>query len=135
MLGNIKLLLLFPCWSYFGPFPCVICNLFDLMCKVPSRTAQRSWLCSLLLYNYTYLCHIRFLADVTYTLVSPPIKLYLFTQYFVTAQLTPTQYFVTDKPTSTWYFVTAQQTSTQYFVTTRDKDFFAITRKKRIFDK
>ena len=37
------------------------------------RPVYRSILWRLLLYNYTYLCHIRFLADVTYTLESPPI--------------------------------------------------------------
>ena len=42
------------------------------------RPVYRSILWRLLLYNYTYLCHIRFLADVTYTLECPPIYLHLF---------------------------------------------------------
>ena len=37
------------------------------------RPVYRSILWRVLLYNYTYFCHIRFLADVTYTLESPPI--------------------------------------------------------------
>ena len=45
--------------------------------------------------------------------MSPPIKLHLFIQYFVTDQPTPTQYFVTAQLAPTQYFVTAQPTLTQ----------------------
>ena len=74
---------------------------------------------SLLLYNYTYFCHIRFLADVTYTLVSPPIKWYLFTQYFVTAQSTPTPYFVTAQPTPIQSF--SQPNQPQFYFLSQPK--------------
>ena len=37
------------------------------------RPVYRSILWRVLLYSYTYFCHIRFLADVTYTLECPPI--------------------------------------------------------------